>query len=126
MHFRIVEGEKERIQIFSGTVLAKRHQGLGETFTVRRIVQGEGVERVFPVHSPRLAKVEIKRRGKVRRAKLNYLRDRVGRATKVKELVEKGKSKNKSKKKKEPVVEPPQKKPEEKVEKKAEEEAASK
>ena len=85
VHVRITEGEKERIQIFTGIVIARRHQGLSETFTVRRIVQAEGVERVFPIHSPRVAKVLVKRRGKVRRAKLNYLRQRVGRRTKVEE-----------------------------------------
>ncbi len=83
VHVKIIEGERERVQLFSGTVIARRHQGLGETFTVRRLVQGEGVERVFPVQSPRVVKVDVKKRGKVRRAKLHYLRDRVGRATRV-------------------------------------------
>jgi len=82
---RIVEGDNERIQVFRGTVIARKGKGLRETFTVRRIVQGEGVERVFPLHSPKVAGVEVRRRGKVRRAKLYYLRDRVGKATKVKE-----------------------------------------
>ncbi len=85
VHVRILEGEKERIQVFSGVVIAKHGGGLRETFTVRRIVQGEGVERTFPIHSPRIAKVEIKRRAKVRRAKLYYLRDRVGKAARLKE-----------------------------------------
>ena len=85
VHQRILEGQKERIQIFSGTVIARRGGGMGETFTVRRIVQGEGVERVFPIHSPKIAKVEVKRTGQVRRAKLYYLRDRVGKAAKIKE-----------------------------------------
>ena len=85
VHVKIVEGDKERIQIFTGIVIAKRHQGLSETFTVRRIVQGEGVERIFPVHSPRVAAIEVKKQGRVRRAKLHYLRARVGRATKVEE-----------------------------------------
>jgi len=85
VHVKIVEGDKERIQIFTGIVIAKRHQGLSETFTVRRIVQGEGVERIFPVHSPRVATIEVKKQGKVRRAKLHYLRERVGRSTKVEE-----------------------------------------
>ncbi|HEU4339437.1 MAG TPA: 50S ribosomal protein L19 [Planctomycetota bacterium] len=85
VHVKIVEGDKERIQIFSGIVIARRHQGLSETFTVRRIVQGEGVERIFPVHSPRVATIEVKKQGKVRRAKLHYLRERVGRSTKVEE-----------------------------------------
>ncbi len=85
VHVKIVEGDKERIQIFTGIVIAKRHQGLSETFTVRRIVQGEGVERIFPVHSPRIANIEVKKKGRVRRAKLHYLRERVGRSTKVEE-----------------------------------------
>ena len=85
VHVKIVEGDKERIQVFTGIVIAKRHQGLSETFTVRRIVQGEGVERIFPVHSPRVASIEVKKQGKVRRAKLHYLRARVGRSTKVEE-----------------------------------------
>ncbi len=87
VHVRIIEGERERIQIFAGTVIARRHQGLSETFTVRRIVQGEGVERIFPVHSPRVAEVVVKKKGHVRRAKLHYLRDRVGRDTRVEEKV---------------------------------------
>ena len=85
VHVKIVEGDKERIQIFTGIVIARRHQGLSETFTVRRMVQGEGVERIFPVQSPRVAAVEVKKQGRVRRAKLHYLRARVGRATKVEE-----------------------------------------
>ena len=85
VHQRILEGQKERIQIFSGTVIARRGGGMGETFTVRRIVQGEGVERIFPLHSPRIAKVEVKRTGRVRRAKLYYLRQRVGKATRLRE-----------------------------------------
>jgi len=87
VHVKIIEGDKERIQIFTGIVIAKRHQGLSETFTVRRIVQGEGVERIFPVHSPRVAAIEVKKKGRVRRAKLHYLRERMGRATKVEERV---------------------------------------
>lgn len=87
VHVTIREGEKERVQIFSGTVIQIRGGGLNlrSTFTVRRIVAGEGVERVFPFHSPRIVNVVVKRPGKVRRAKLYYLRDRVGKATKVKE-----------------------------------------
>jgi large subunit ribosomal protein L19 len=85
VHQRILEGQKERTQVFSGTVIAKRGDGMREMFTVRRIVQGEGVERVFPVHSPKIAKIEVKRTGKVRRAKLYYLRDRVGKATRLRE-----------------------------------------
>src|SRR5437899_12366468 len=85
IHQRILEGQKERVQVFSGTVIARRGDGLRETFTVRRIVQGEGVERIFPLHSPKIAKIEVKRTGQVRRAKLYYLRDRVGKATRLRE-----------------------------------------
>ncbi len=87
VHVRIKEGEKERIQIFEGTVIAKNNSGIAETFTVRRLSYGTGVERVFPVHSPIVAKVETVRKGKVRRAKLYFLRDRVGKAAKVKERI---------------------------------------
>jgi len=85
VHTRILEGEKERIQIFSGTVIARRGSGMRESFTVRRIVANQGVERIFPVHSPKIAKLEVKRHGVVRRAKLYYLRDRVGKATRLAE-----------------------------------------
>lgn len=85
VHTRILEGDKERIQIFSGTVIARSGSGTREMFTVRRIVGGEGVERKFPLHSPKIAKVEVKRSGVVRRAKLYFLRDRVGKAVKLKE-----------------------------------------
>jgi len=86
VHTRVVEGDKERIQIYSGIVIGRKGTGLNANFTVRRVSYGEGVERVFPLHSPRIAKVEIERRGAVRRAKLNYLRDRKGKsATTVKE-----------------------------------------
>ncbi len=85
VHVKIKEGNRERIQVFEGTVIAKKHGGIQETFTVRRISYGVGVERTFPVNSPKIAKIEITRRGKVRRAKLYYLRDRVGKATRVKE-----------------------------------------
>lgn len=85
VHYRIREGDKERVQVFTGTVIGRRGTGIRENFTVRRIVQGEGVERVFPLHSPRIRKVEVRRPGKVRQAKLYYLRDRVGKATRVKE-----------------------------------------
>jgi large subunit ribosomal protein L19 len=78
VHTRVVEGDKERIQIFSGVVIGRRGRGLNETFTVRRISYGEGVERVFPLHSPRVEKVETERKGSVRRAKLTYLRKRLG------------------------------------------------
>jgi large subunit ribosomal protein L19 len=85
VHVRILEGQKERVQVYSGTVIGRKGDGMRETFTVRRIVQGEGVERVFPLHSPKVAKVEVKRTGVVRRAKLYYLRDRVGKATRLRE-----------------------------------------
>ena len=78
VHTRVVEGGKERIQIFAGLVIGRKGSGVNAAFTVRKISYGEGVERVFPVHTPRIAKVEVTSRGKVRRAKLNYLRDRVG------------------------------------------------
>jgi large subunit ribosomal protein L19 len=87
VHVRIQEGEKSRIQIFEGTVIAKKHGGISETFTVRRVAHGCGIERVFPLHAPAVDKVEIIRHGKVRRAKLYYLRDRVGKAAKVKEQI---------------------------------------
>ena len=87
VHVKIREGDRERIQVFEGTVIAKRGSGVGATFTVRRIAYGVGVERVFPVHSPNVAKVESVRHGKVRRGKLYYLRDRVGKAAKVKEVI---------------------------------------
>ncbi|HEY2951514.1 MAG TPA: 50S ribosomal protein L19 [Verrucomicrobiae bacterium] len=86
VHTKVIEGDKERIQIFAGVVIGKRGRGLNETFTVRRISYGEGVERVFPVNSPRVDKIEIERQGSVRRAKLTYLRHRLGKgATLVKE-----------------------------------------
>jgi len=86
VHTRVVEGDKERIQIFAGIVIGRKGRGLNETFTVRRISYGEGVERVFPMHSPRIAKVEVEKEGRVRRAKLNYLRTRKGKeATAVRE-----------------------------------------
>ena len=86
VHTRVVEGDKERIQIFAGIVIGRKGRGLNETFTVRRISYGEGVERVFPLHSPRIAKVEIEKQGTARRAKLNYLRSlKVKQATAVRE-----------------------------------------
>ena len=85
VHTRILEGNKERIQIFSGVVIARRGSGTRAMFTVRRIVAGEGVERTFPVHSPKVAQLVVKRHGRVRRAKLFYLRDRVGKATRLTE-----------------------------------------
>ncbi|HBF03905.1 MAG: 50S ribosomal protein L19 [Verrucomicrobiales bacterium] len=80
VHVKVVEGDKERIQVFAGIVIARRGSGVNESFTVRRISYGEGVERVFPVHSPRVDKVVVERQGDVRRAKLNYLRGRIGKA----------------------------------------------
>ena len=86
VHTKVVEGDKERIQVFAGVVIGRRGRGLNETFTVRRISYGEGVERIFPMHSPRVEKVEVERQGNVRRAKLTYLRKRIGKgATTVKE-----------------------------------------
>jgi large subunit ribosomal protein L19 len=91
VHTKVVEGDKERIQVFSGVVIGRRGRGLNETFTVRRISYGEGVERVFPIHSPRVDKVEVERKGSVRRAKLTYLRTRLGKgATLVKERETRG------------------------------------
>lgn len=85
VHLKVKEGNRERVQVFEGTVIAKKHGGISETFTVRRVSYGVGVEKVFPLHSPVIEKVETVRRGKVRRAKLYYLRDRVGKRAKVKE-----------------------------------------
>jgi large subunit ribosomal protein L19 len=85
VHLKVKEGNRERIQIFEGTVIAKKGGGLRETFTVRRVSYGVGVERILPVHSPRIDRIEIIRKGKIRRAKLYYLRDRVGKAAKVRE-----------------------------------------
>ena len=87
VHIKISEGNKERIQVFEGTVLKRQNGGLRETFTVRRIASGVGVEKTFPVNAPIIEKVEVVRKGKVRRAKLFYLRNRVGKAAKVKELI---------------------------------------
>lgn len=88
VYFKVIEGTRERVQMFEGTIIKRRGAGISETFTVRRISYGVGVERVFPVNSPKIDKIEITRVGKVRRAKLYYLRDRVGKATKVKEKIE--------------------------------------
>jgi large subunit ribosomal protein L19 len=85
IHQKILDGQKERVQVFEGDVIARQNSSVSETVTVRRLVQGEGVERIFPVHSPRIAKIVIKKAGSVRRAKLYYLRDRVGKATKIKD-----------------------------------------
>ena len=87
VHVRIKEGSRERIQVFEGTVIARKHGGIGETVTVRRISYGVGCEKVFPVHSPSIVSVTTVRKGKVRRAKLYYLRDRVGKKAKVKERI---------------------------------------
>ena len=89
VHVKIIEGQgkerRERIQVFTGTVIGRKGHSLRETFTVRKVVQGEGVERVFPLHSPKIADVKVRRRAKARRAKLYYLRDRIGKATRVKQ-----------------------------------------
>ena len=87
VHVRIKEGSRERIQVFEGTIIARKHGGIGETITVRRISYGVGCEKVFPVHSPRVVAVETVRKGKVRRAKLYYLRERFGKSAKIKEKV---------------------------------------
>ena len=87
VHAKVREGDKERIQIFAGIVIARKGSGIHETFTVRRLSYGEGVERVFPMNSPRIAKIEVVRPGKVRRSKLYYIRDKVGKSAKIKELI---------------------------------------
>jgi len=87
VHNKIKEGQRERIQVFEGTVIAKKNGGISETFTVRRVSYGVGTEKTFPLHSPNISKVEVIRQGKVRRAKLYYLRDRVGKRAKVKEQI---------------------------------------
>lgn len=87
VHVKIVEGSRERIQVFEGTVIAMKGSGVSETFTVRRVSYGVGIERVFPLNSPNVAKVDVVRHGRVRRSKLYYLRDRVGKAAKVKEQI---------------------------------------
>ncbi len=88
VHFNIVEGRTERIQVYEGLVIAKKNSGLRRTFTVRKISYGVGVERVFPLHSPRVQKIEVSRRGRIRRAKLYYIRGRVGKAAKVPERIQ--------------------------------------
>ena len=114
VHQRILEGTKERVQVFQGVVIARKGEGMCEMFTVRRIVQGEGVERMFPLHSPKIAKIEVKRTGVVRRAKLYYLRERVGKATRLRERKEKevpgaeGAKKRAGRKKKEAASSPEQ------------------
>ena len=87
VHFKIVEGKNERIQIYEGVVIAFKNSKIGKTFTVRKISYGVGVERVFPIHSPRVTRVEVVRPGKVRRAKLYYIRDKIGKGAKIKELI---------------------------------------
>ena len=87
VHVKIKEGDRERVQVFEGTVIARKHSGVSETFTVRRVSYGVGVERVFPLHSPNIDKLEVVRKGKARRGKLYYLRNRVGKAAKVKEQI---------------------------------------
>jgi len=87
VHVKVTEGARERVQVFEGTVIAKKHGGISETITVRRVSYGVGTEKVFPLHSPTIVKIETVRRGKVRRAKLYYLRDRVGKNAKVKERI---------------------------------------
>ncbi|MCL2266774.1 MAG: 50S ribosomal protein L19 [Treponema sp.] len=87
VHFKIVEGKTERVQIYEGLVIAMKNSKAGKTFTVRKISYGVGVERVFPVHSPRIVKVEVVRPGKVRRAKLYYIREKIGKGAKIKELI---------------------------------------
>ena len=87
VHVKIKEGSRERVQVFEGVVIAKKHGGISETFTVRRVSYGVGVEKIFPINSPSIEKVELVRKGKVRRAKLYYLRDRVGKAARVKEAL---------------------------------------
>ncbi len=87
VHVKVKEGNRERIQVFEGTIISKKHGGISETFTVRRVSYGVGVERTFPVNSPKIAKIEVVRKGRVRRAKLYYIRERVGKAAKVKERI---------------------------------------
>ncbi|HPO89854.1 MAG TPA: 50S ribosomal protein L19 [Victivallales bacterium] len=86
VHTKIIEGDSERIQVFSGVVIARKGSGIKETFTVRRVAYGQGMEKVFPLHSPKIDKIEVERRGKVRRAKLYYLKSKVGKDSKVKDL----------------------------------------
>jgi large subunit ribosomal protein L19 len=89
VHYRIIEGKNERIQVFEGLCIAMKKEGVKKTFTVRKISYGIGVERIFPLHSPRIQKIDVTRYGKVRRAKLYYIREKVGKAAKVKELIRK-------------------------------------
>jgi len=105
VHTRIVEGDKERIQVFAGTVIMKKGRGINETFTVRRIVNNEGVERIFPIHSPFIAKVVVRRSGETRRAKLFYLRQRVGKAVRLTETRKVAKEEAPTRENKEPARE---------------------
>ena len=98
VHFKIIEGKNERVQIYEGLVIAMKNSRVGKTFTVRKNSYGVGVERVFPFHSPRVVKVEVMRPGKVRRAKLYYIRDKIGKAAKIKELIVKKSAKPKAEK----------------------------
>ena len=93
VHFKIIEGKTERVQVYEGLVIAMKNAQIGKTFTVRKISYGVGVERVFPIHSPRVVKVEVMRPGKVRRAKLYYIREKIGKGAKIKELIIKKKDK---------------------------------
>src|SRR4051794_1169945 len=111
VHQRILEGTKERVQVFNGVVISRRGDGMREMFTVRRIVQGEGVERQFPLNSPKIAKIEVKRTGTVRRAKLYYLRDRVGKATRLRERKAKGSADGTPKKGAKKAAAPPAEQP---------------
>ena len=97
VHFKIIEGQTERIQIYEGLCIAKKNSGIRKTFTVRKISYGVGVERVFPLHSPRVEKVEVVRRGRIRRSKLYYIRDRIGKAAKITELIQKKEKKQENK-----------------------------
>lgn len=94
VHYKIIEGKTERVQIYEGLVLALNNTGINRTVTVRKISYGVGVERIFPIHSPKIEKIEVSRMGKVRRAKLYYIRDRVGKAAKVKQLMKRKEKKN--------------------------------
>jgi large subunit ribosomal protein L19 len=96
VHFKIIEGKNERIQVYEGLVIAMKNAQIGKTFTVRKNSYGVGVERIFPIHSPRIAKVEVVRPGKVRRAKLYYIREKIGKGAKIKELIVKKSAKAKS------------------------------
>jgi large subunit ribosomal protein L19 len=96
VHFKIVEGKNERIQVYEGLVIAIKNSGVSKTFTVRKNSYGVGVERIFPLHSPRIAKVELSRPGKVRRAKLYYIRDKIGKAAKIKERITRKTSRTKA------------------------------